>query len=133
MDFWDRADKSGGDAACWPWTGPTTSWGYGTFGRHAVAHRRAYELAVGPIPAGYQIDHLCRNRGCVNPTHLEAVTKRDNILRGTSPSALAARQTHCAQGHPFAGDNLFIVSGRRVCGICRRESVRRANAPMPVD
>ncbi len=85
------------------------------------AHRAAYELYVGPIPEGLTIDHLCRNTLCVNPAHLEAVTMRENILRGTGPSAQAARKTHCLRGHPFDdGNTLFRATGKRVCRACQR-------------
>src|SRR6266496_2265386 len=87
--FWAKVDRSGGSRACWLWTGKTGRDGYGRIGlggRGALvrvrAHRFAYELLIGPIPDGLQIDHLCRVRHCVNPAHLEPVTQRENILRG---------------------------------------------------
>lgn len=85
------------------------------------AHRLAYIQKHGPIPEGLVIDHLCRTPLCVNPDHLEAVTHAENILRGTAPSALNARQTHCKRGHALEGDNLKIIraSGSRVCRICQ--------------
>lgn len=80
----------------------------------------SHELHKGPIPEGLVIDHLCRNRGCVNPDHLEAVTQRENILRGEGLAAANARKTHCPKGHPYSGENLYVVpsSGRRQCRIC---------------
>lgn len=119
--FWGRVDKSGD---CWLWTACLTQSGYGhawVSGRIVYAHRVAYELVRGPIPSGMQLDHLCRNRACVNPDHLEPVTNHDNILRGFSPTAKKARQTHCIHGHPFTGDNLKIRSeGWRSCRTCMR-------------
>jgi hypothetical protein len=88
---------------CWEWTGTKERMGYGQMRyqrRMAMAHRVAYMLFVGPIPEGMELDHLCRNRGCVNPDHLEPVDHRTNILRGVSPSAADARKTHCINGHP---------------------------------
>lgn len=96
-------------------------------GRSILAHRFAYELAHGSIPEGMTIDHKCRVRHCVRPSHLEPVTGKVNILRGESPSAKNARKTHCIRGHPLFGDNLIIRSdndGRR-CRTCQRASERR--------
>lgn len=95
-------------------------------GRSKFAHRIAYEAIRGPVPAGLDLDHLCRNRRCVNPFHLEAVTHRLNVLRGVGPSALHAKKTHCKSGHPLSGANLYIYCGHRMCRTCRafRESVR---------
>lgn len=118
---------------CWTWVGCTTDDGYGRFklGNSAVgAHRVSYQHFVGPIPEGLQLDHLCRNRCCVNPTHLEPVTVRENVLRGNGPGGINARKTHCPSGHPLEGENLEM--GRngdravRRCRTCRREQGRQS-------
>lgn len=127
--------------ACWEWIGTKGRTGYGQVhggnGKRGLlaAHRVAYEAFVGPIPRGLVIDHLCRNRGCVNPEHLEPVTQRVNIRRGNAPPGIAARKEFCVNGHPLTGDNLRVarVSGgrtKRTCWICRwicRRAVRRAS------
>ncbi len=125
---------------CWEWTGGKGSRGYGTFTarkengswRTLRAHRVSYELLVDAIPAGLVIDHLCRNTGCVNPDHLEAVTRRENTLRGIGPTAWHASKSHCPQGHPYSGDNLFFVTdakGRhsRRCRTCQRKHTKYAS------
>ncbi|MFJ4777405.1 HNH endonuclease signature motif containing protein [Streptomyces sp. NPDC088762] len=100
-------------------------------GQKRYTHRIMYEQAKGPIPEGLQIDHLCRNRACANPEHLEAVTQKENILRGTGPSAQQARQTHCLNGHPFDEVNTYVYkasgNARRVStnGTCGREPALR--------
>jgi hypothetical protein len=109
---------------CWLWTGTTTAKGYGMFfpgasgPRMQSAHRWAYEHYVGPIPDGLQIDHLCRNRRCVNPEHLEVVTARQNQERSPFDPA---KRTHCPQGHPYDEANTYVSpNGRRNCRICAR-------------
>jgi len=110
---------------CWVWTASVGSRGYGLFGiagdKTYLAHRYAYERARGPIKAPLQIDHLCRNRLCVRPTHLELVTPRENVMRGNTRAAENSRKTHCPLGHAYAGANLaFNSTGKqRVCRLCR--------------
>ena len=107
-------------SGCWRWTGTITAGGYGKLGGK-LAHRLVFESLVGPILAGFQIDHLCRRRDCVNPEHLEVVTQRENILRGIAPSAINARKTHCNKGHPFTPENTYYDAARRTrrCRICQ--------------
>lgn len=107
---------------CWNWKGGTGS-GYGVVyveGGSRMAHRISYELLIGPISPGLHLDHLCRNRRCVNPDHLEAVSRKTNILRGVGTPAVNSRKTHCKYGHLLAGKNL--VPGRpndRECLTCK--------------
>lgn len=112
---------------CWEFVGRHVS-GYGSFPVDRVpvgAHRVSYELFVGPIPVGYQIDHLCRNRGCVRPDHLEAVTPQVNSVRSNSPSGLNSRKTTCVNGHQF---DLIRSDGYRGCRTCHRDVERRRRA-----
>lgn len=94
------------------------------------AHRLSYELHKGEIPEGLEIDHLCRNRWCVNPDHLEAVTRRENIMRGDGPKKLGelnSKKTHCKHGHPFDKENTrYRPTGGRSCRICNRERQRKS-------
>lgn len=108
---------------CWEWqAGLYNATGYGQFwlnGKGELAHRIAYTLINGLIPEGLAIDHLCRNRRCCNPAHLEAVTDKTNILRGVSPSANNHRKTHCRKGHAFSPSNTIInAQNRRLCKTC---------------
>lgn len=110
---------------CWEWLDYKTIYGYGHFspvaGKTVRAHRFAYELWIGPIPEGLVLDHLCRNRACVNPAHLEPVSVRVNTLRGIGISAQRARQTKCSSGHEFTPENTGTSStGNRRCRTCER-------------
>lgn len=121
------------DDGCLLWTGPVNSAnGYAYFpkahSRKVQAHRVAYELAKGPIPEGLTIDHLCRNRRCMEPAHLEAVPHRVNVLRSNGPSAVAARRDTCAAGHEYTTENTYLGRGYRVCRRCQREREARRRA-----
>jgi hypothetical protein len=112
---------------CWLWQGARMTAGYGTINRGGRgggmvgAHRVAYELTYGPIPEGLDIDHLCRNRLCCNPAHLEPVTRAENIRRGMGRSAVAVRTGRCARGHALEGGNIYVDKhGKRSCKACRR-------------
>lgn len=119
----------GRDNECWEWSGQKNERGYGRSSvfradggvSSTLVHRVAYELAAGAVPDGYEIDHLCRNRACVNPAHLEAVSHAENTLRGTSPSSVNARRVLCLHGHPLEGRNLLVTKkGHRACRECLR-------------
>jgi HNH endonuclease len=115
---------------CWSWTGATQK-GYGALrvggknGRTLRAYRLLYELHVGPISDGLELDHLCRNKLCINPAHLEPVTHQENMIRadaGKKTGALNRAKTHCANGHPYDDINTYWDSrGDRACRACKRE------------
>jgi hypothetical protein len=107
---------------CWTWQATLDRHGYGTFyfaGRNQSAHRVAHEMFRDPIPDGLHIDHLCRNRACVNPAHLDAVEQRINTLRGDAPTAAAWREGRCKNGHPRTPENTYVRNERaRQCRVC---------------
>lgn len=126
--FWAKVDASAGLGACWEWLAYRGRDGYGQFGVGRVvkrAHRVAFELARGPVPDGLTLDHLCRNRGCVNPVHLEPVTAGENVLRGISPAATHARAEQCPQGHQYDAGNTYTYRGWRRCRRCNADRARR--------
>ncbi len=119
--FWKKVRLPVSPDGCLEWIGARQPSGYGHMnvaGKFVKAHRLAHELLVGPIPSGMVVDHLCRNRACVNPNHLEPVTQRTNVHRGDSAMAKKVRQTHCHQGHELAGENLRVDSYGRHCRAC---------------
>ena len=110
---------------CWNWTASCGSGGYGQItykGKHLQAHRVSFEWKKGKIPESFQLDHLCRNRKCVNPDHLEPVTSRENTLRGCSVSATVIREKRCPKGHT---EFYQLKSGVRACLICRRSRTNK--------
>ena len=118
------------ERGCWVWTKSLGRDGYAKVmvkHRRHIAHRLSYETFNGPIPEGLVIDHLCRNRACVNPEHLRATTQRENVLCGEGRAAVNARKTHCPSGHPYSGDNLRVRPGMygRVCKACHRINRKR--------
>lgn len=125
--FWLKVGPHDDPNACWMWRGGFDVGGYGTFWngtRHIKAHVFMWELVNGPITPGLCRDHLCRNRGCVNPSHLEEVTNKTNVLRGVSIVAQRARAESCLSGHHYSKETTRITKkGARICRICER--VRR--------
>ena len=128
---------------CWEWQAARNDLGYGHLwmgdGKFAYAHRFSYEKHVGPIPEGYDLDHLCRNPPCCNPDHLEPVTHAENLHRSPTPSFAAYRDGRCMRNHKMSGDNLYIFPdgkrrGCRACGRIRDKRRRRdSGAKRPGD
>ena len=144
--FWDNVDRRG-DTDCWPWRRPLSKAGYGVLsvrGARVYSHRLSWRIAHGAWPAqGLVIDHLCRNRACQNPAHMEVVTRTENVMRGHAPTIQLARENRCIRGHEFTPENTLIVNdrgkSRRQCKKCnvirvgackrrRRERERLARA-----
>lgn len=143
--FWSRVDKDGPIpelrpelGPCWIWTHSLNNKGYSSFrviGVGGSAYRYSYVLHVGPIPDGYDVDHLCRNRVCVNPDHLEAVTHKENLHRSMESRGHEQARTHCPQGHEYTPENTFERRpGSRACEECRtayRVKARLRNKTCP--
>jgi len=114
------------NTGCWIWMGDSVKGGYGRFhlsernkSRKWLSHRISYKVFKGEIPDGHTIDHLCKNTHCCNPSHLEAVTMKENTYRGNSFSRINKDKTHCKNGHQFTVDNTYRYNdGRRDCLTC---------------
>lgn len=116
IDFWSKVEKT---ESCWIWLGYLNRYGYGQLqydNKMYLAHRLAYELIKGQIKSNLDLDHLCHNRECVNPNHLEPVTHKENISRNES-------KTHCSNGHKFTEGNMYVFPNGKTkhCKICRRQ------------
>jgi hypothetical protein len=127
--FTNKVNKA--PSGCWEWIGGKFVKGYGQFywdGVNGRAHRYSYEYFVAKIPKGLTIDHLCNNKSCVNPNHLEAVTMKINVLRSNGISALNSRKVECLRGHKLTKENTLVrISSRgkaRVCLECRKNANR---------
>lgn len=129
--FWRKVSPAPADA-CWIWWGASNKRGYGNVGRNHrtyLAHRVAYEITVGPVPAGMDLDHLCRTTGCVNPAHLEPVTFLVNMRRRYSLEP-DERSTHCIASHELTPSNTLVISttGQRRCRTCVDDRAKGATA-----
>lgn len=118
--LWSRC-AIGSPTDCWLWVGPIDKGGYGRIGvdyRNRSAHSVAYELVKGPVPVGFELDHICRNRSCINPAHLEPVTHQENMRRGF-PGGKRRNKTHCVHGHEYTEQNTYHrPNGSKVCKTC---------------
>lgn len=124
--FWSKVEKTD---TCWNWIGTKKSNNYGQFwlnNKPYRVHRIVYELYKGKIPNGLILDHLCRNRRCCNPEHLEPVTNQENVVRGLAGKTVNRYnphkdKTHCSNGHPYSGENLLFNKNKRVCRTCKKD------------
>lgn len=127
--FWEKIEPLPW-SGCWIWMGGLNDAGYGRIHGNSRAHRFAYELFVGPIPSGLELDHKCRVRCCVNPHHLEPVPHRVNVLRGDAGLYLKSR-THCPKGHEYTLENTITRTdrpGTRECKTCQRDRFKTPEA-----
>jgi hypothetical protein len=136
--FWSKVNKDGPVSEyrpdlgkCWIWLAGCSNKKYGIFwvnGHIERAHRVSFQvLSKKEIPRGLELDHLCRHTLCVRPSHLEAVTEKENVLRGFGPTAINSRKTHCIRGHEFTPENIYQQPSQlnaRRCLTCARTRIR---------
>lgn len=134
VTFWEKVNKDGSfpdtklglTGRCWEWLGGVNGTGYGrcwVHGKMKASHNVSYELLNGKLSDGLELDHLCKNHSCVNPSHLEPVTHKENVLRSESIAAVNAAKTSCPMGHPY--HDKTNSKGKRICLVCANEATRR--------
>ena len=125
--YLDKVKFNRGDDGCWEWVASLNACGYGIFGHNGrtwLAHKLMWHWLDGTVGKGLELDHICRNRACVRPSHLRPVTHRENMNMGPHYNAI---KTHCKRGHPYAGENLILKVGGRACRACRKMAMDKAN------
>lgn len=137
LRFFEKVSKIDNATGCWSWKGAIDAHGYGSFvieGLTQKAHRVSYEISKGEIAEGLVIDHICKNKACVNPEHLRAISRIENVMIGDRPTAINARKTHCNKGHELKGENLKVYKGKRYCQKCKTEwqlALKNSASPSP--